>query len=133
MDPGAGREGAAQRAPVGRRPAGALEGEVLALLWASGTGLTAAQVHTQLPADLAYKTVLTVLARLHDKGLCDREPVGRAHRYTPRRGPAELAAERMNAALASGVDPAAVMLHFVAGLNPDAEAALRAVLDGRHA
>ncbi|WP_045878757.1 BlaI/MecI/CopY family transcriptional regulator [Pseudofrankia sp. DC12] len=132
MDPGEARGGADERAPTGRRASGALEGEVLALLWASGTGLTAAQVHARLPPDLAYKTVLTVLARLHDKGLCDRELAGRAHRYTPRRGPAELAAERMNAALASGVDPAAVMLHFVAGLDPDAEAALRAVLDSRH-
>ena len=33
---------------------------------------------------LAYTTVMTVLARLHEKGLLDREMAGRGYSYTPR-------------------------------------------------
>lgn len=32
---------------------------------------------------LAYTTVMTVLARLYDKGLLDRSKVGRGYAYTP--------------------------------------------------
>lgn len=32
---------------------------------------------------LAYTTVMTVLARLYDKGLLDRDKVGRGYAYTP--------------------------------------------------
>jgi len=70
----------------------------MAALWAADGPVTAAGVHQTLGGDLAYKTVLTVLGRLHAKGLLDREQAGRAHAYTPRRGLAEEAAEQMNAA-----------------------------------
>ena len=116
-------------ARASRRASGVLEGEVMAVLWAADGPLTAGQVHESMGPDLAYKTVLTVLARLHEKGLCDREQVGRAHAYAPRRAQAELAAEKMSAALSAGADRAEVMLHFVATLDPDAHSALRAALD----
>ncbi|MFC8513899.1 BlaI/MecI/CopY family transcriptional regulator [Streptomyces sp. NPDC057257] len=112
-----------------RRPAGALEAEVMAALWAGDGPMTAAEVHQQLGAGLAYKTVLTVLGRLHAKGLVDREPAGRAHAYAPRRGAAELAAEQMNAALRGGPQRTEVLQHFVDTLDADEQAALRALLD----
>lgn len=34
--------------------------------------------------DLAYTTVMTVLSRLHDKGIVDREKQGRGYQYRPR-------------------------------------------------
>ncbi|MFF5016693.1 BlaI/MecI/CopY family transcriptional regulator [Streptomyces sp. NPDC001165] len=112
-----------------RRPAGALEAEVMATLWAGDRPMTAAEVHQQLGDGLAYKTVLTVLGRLHTKGLVEREPVGRAHAYTPSRAAAELAAEEMNAALRRTGHRTEVLQHFVDTLDADEQAALRALLD----
>ncbi|WP_327432929.1 BlaI/MecI/CopY family transcriptional regulator [Streptomyces sp. NBC_01236] len=114
-----------------RRPAGALEAEVMAALWGGDGPMTAADVHRQLGDGLAYKTVLTVLGRLHAKGLVDREPAGRAHAYTPKRGPAELAAEQMNAALRRTGLRTEALQHFVDTLDADEQAALRALLDSR--
>ncbi|MEK2479282.1 BlaI/MecI/CopY family transcriptional regulator [Streptomyces noursei] len=118
-------------APVERRESGALEAEVMATLWADGTAMTAGQVHKAIGDGLSYKTVLTVLGRLHVKGLLDRERVGRAHAYTPRQDAAEAAAGKMSAALAQRTDRTAVLQHFVDALDPADEAALRALLDAR--
>jgi predicted transcriptional regulator len=113
----------------GRRPAGALEAEVMAVLWAGDGPMTAAQVLGTLGEGLAYKTVLTVLSRLHAKGLLERDPVGRAHAYRPHHAPAETAARQMTAALSRGRDRMAILQHFVEALDPADEAALRALLD----
>ncbi|MFE5587777.1 BlaI/MecI/CopY family transcriptional regulator [Kitasatospora sp. NPDC056531] len=52
-----------------RRDHGALEAEVMGVLWAEGQPMTAAQVHEALgDPGLVYKTVLTVLGRLYGKG-----------------------------------------------------------------
>lgn len=67
----------------GRRAKGALEQAVLAQLWSSGAALTAAEVRAATGGDLAYTTVLTILSRLHVKGMVSREPRGRAHAYRP--------------------------------------------------
>ncbi|MFJ9865998.1 BlaI/MecI/CopY family transcriptional regulator [Streptomyces sp. NPDC101165] len=112
-----------------RRPAGALEAEVMAALWAGDGPMTAAEVHQQLGDGLAYKTVLTVLGRLHAKGLVGREPVGRAHAYTPSRRAAEQAAHEMNTALRRTGRRADVLQRFVDTLDADEQAALRALLD----
>ncbi|MGA5818436.1 BlaI/MecI/CopY family transcriptional regulator [Kitasatospora sp. NPDC094028] len=115
-----------------RRDHGALEAEVMAVLWAEGRPMTAGQVHEALgAADLHPKTVLTVLGRLHAKGLLGRERTGRAHAYAPNRGPADEVASQMNQALVRGADRLAVLQHFVAGLDPADEQALRALLDTR--
>jgi len=47
-----------------RRPLGALEAEILEVLWHSDRALTPAEVLDALDADLAYTTVMTVLGRL---------------------------------------------------------------------
>jgi predicted transcriptional regulator len=52
---------------TGRRDAGALEGEILAVLGAVDRALTPAEVLAQLERPLAYTTVMTTLARLHAK------------------------------------------------------------------
>src|SRR6266576_2894036 len=63
--------------PEPRRPAGSLEAEVLAVLRAAGTPLTPGQVRERLDArqrgELAYSTVVTIMSRLHAKGLLARE------------------------------------------------------------
>jgi predicted transcriptional regulator len=122
------REEGGGGAQDGRRPPGALEAEAMAALWAAGAPMTARQVHEELGEGLAYKTVLTVLGRLHAKGLLDREPVGRAHAYCPRRGPAQTAAQQMNEALSRGPSRTEVLHRFVETLEPDEQAALRELL-----
>ncbi len=54
-----------------RLPDGALELEVLAVLWRASGPLTPADVRRHIAHDLAYTTVMTVLGRLHAKGLAD--------------------------------------------------------------
>jgi predicted transcriptional regulator len=109
----------------GRRGPGELETEVLAALWAAGRALTPAQVQAELDDRVAYNTVQTILSRLLDKGLVEREPVGRAHRYQPTRGQAELAAEQMHAVLSRGHDHTAVLQRFLTALSDTDRDALR--------
>ena len=111
-----------------RRPAGALEAEVMGALDQGEAPLTVAEVHAALSAEVSYKTVLTVLARLHAKGTVERERAGRAHAYRPRRGAARAAADQMHTALARGADRRAVLRHVVDTLEASDEAALRALL-----
>lgn len=56
--------------------------DVMGVLWEIGSG-TVAEVRAQLPADLAYTTVLTILRNLEEKGFVTHEPEGRAYRYVP--------------------------------------------------
>ena len=64
---------------------GALEQQVMVLLWRAGEPLTVADVQELLARerDLAYTTVMTVLDRLAKKGLARRERRGRAWCYEP--------------------------------------------------
>ncbi|MFS4092766.1 BlaI/MecI/CopY family transcriptional regulator [Streptomyces sp. AF1A] len=111
-----------------RRPSGALEAEIMAVLWGAGEPMTAGAVQSALTPGLAYKTVLTVLGRLHAKGMLERERVGRAHAYRPRQESAQTSAERMKTALDRGHDRTAVLQRFVQTLDPADEAALRSLL-----
>lgn len=111
-----------------RRAAGELESDVLAALWAADVSLSAGQVHEQLGSTLAYNTVLTILTRLHDKGVLVRERSGRTHLYAPARAQADHAAEQMQALLSAGADHQAVLQRFVTGLSDEDAAQLRALI-----
>ena len=62
------------------RPAGALEAEVLAVLRAAQVPLSPGQVRERLAirpqGELSYSTVVTIMSRLHAKGLLARERAG---------------------------------------------------------
>ncbi|MEV6735784.1 BlaI/MecI/CopY family transcriptional regulator [Streptomyces sp. NPDC051104] len=111
-----------------RRASGALEAEVMAVLWSAGEPMTAGAVQDALATGLAYKTVLTVLGRLHAKGMLERERIGRAHAYHPCQEAAQASAEQMKTALDRGHDRTAVLQRFVETLDPADEAALRSLL-----
>jgi predicted transcriptional regulator len=111
-----------------RRGPGELESEVLAALWAADDPLTAAGVLESLGHRAAYNTVQTILTRLHDKGLVEREKTGRAHAYRPTVGQAELAAAKMHAVLDGDSDHLAVLQRFIDRLGPADEAALRRLI-----
>jgi predicted transcriptional regulator len=112
-----------------RRPAGALEAEILALLRAAGTPLSPGQVRERLAAadELSYSTVVTILSRLHAKGLLSRQRDGRAFAYAVV-DEASLAASRMNQALQVGHDHDAVLTRFVSGLSGRDAGLLRRLL-----
>lgn len=61
---------------------GSRELDVLWVLWTLGSGTTA-EVRAQLPARLAYNTVLTILRNLEAKSVVRHRTEGRVHRYEP--------------------------------------------------
>jgi predicted transcriptional regulator len=105
-----------------------LEAEVLAALWTVGRPATAAEVRRRVDASLAYTTVLTILSRLHDKGVLSRSRSGRRFAYAPVDDEAGLAARRMRKLLDAGPDRSSVLARFVSDLTQDDEQVLREVL-----
>jgi len=93
---------------------------VLAVLRAAGTPLSPGQVRERLAAqeqgELSYSTVVTIVSRLHAKGLLARERAGRGFVYTPLDA-ASLAAGQMSRALDGDADHRAVLSRFVSGLS----------------
>lgn len=65
---------------------GSLEARVVRDLWANGESTVGDVLERLNAADgraLAYNTVMSVMARLADKAILNRERDGRAYRYTP--------------------------------------------------
>ena len=131
-----------------RRAAGALEAEILAILREADGPLSPGEVRQRLtprpavggapadgqPADgprgeLSYSTVVTIVSRLHAKGLLARQRAGRGFTYTPL-DEASLAASRMSQVLSSEHDHDAVLSRFVSGLSGRDARLLRELLAG---
>jgi len=68
---------------------GSLQSRVLQTLYRQGPGSVRA-ISDALKNKFAYTTVMTVLVRLHEKGLVGREQQGKGYLYTPRYTMAEL-------------------------------------------
>ena len=111
-----------------RRGAGELEAAALAVLQAAGTALTPGEVRERLGGRLAYTTVVTILSRLHAKGVLSRVRSGRAYAYAPVADEPGLAARRMRGVLEAEDDREAVLARFVSGLSPADERLLRRML-----
>jgi predicted transcriptional regulator len=106
---------------------------VLAVLWSREGPATAADVKQRLGGGLAYTTVVTILTRLHDKGVVSRDKRGRSFAYAPVDDEAGLAARRMRKMLDTGPDHGRVLSRFVSTLSEADERLLRAMLrDGAH-
>jgi predicted transcriptional regulator len=71
---------------------------------------------------------MTILVRLHDKGLIEREKVGRAFAYRPVVAETDVVAEQVRRLLERGHDRAAVLQGLVEGLAPGDESLLRELL-----
>lgn len=115
---------------MSRRPDGALERDIMDVLWGADEPLTPAEVLDRLDVDLAYTTVMTVLGRLHEKGRAHREQRGRAFAYSAALSESELAVEQLNAVLSSTTDRDGALGGFVGGLSRKDRAALRRLLGG---
>jgi predicted transcriptional regulator len=113
----------------GRRPNGALEAEVLAVLQGASEPLTAAQVQERLGGGLAYTTVVTTLSRLYDKQVLSRVRSGRAFAYAPVTDASGLTARRMHQVLADGPDREQVLTRFIGDLSAGDAALLRSLLE----
>jgi predicted transcriptional regulator len=124
-DPGVGQ-------PALRRGVGELEAEIFGVLRAAGRALTPGEVRERLGVrdgrELSYSTVVTIVSRLHAKGLLSRQRAGRGFSYQPV-DEASLAAGRMNLALAAGSDHGAVLTRFISGLSDRDAMLLRELLD----
>jgi predicted transcriptional regulator len=111
-----------------RRGSGELERAVLAVLQATPGPLSPGEVRERLGTDLAYTTVVTILSRLHAKGMLDRSKHGRAFVYTPVADEPGLAARRLAKLLDAEPDREAVLTRFVSSLSEADEELLRRVL-----
>ena len=82
------------------RLAGPLQHEVMRTVWRLRAG-TVDEIRASLPPanTSAYTTIQTVLNRLADRGLLERELVGRHYRYRPRVSEAEFVAGAIRRAL----------------------------------
>ena len=112
----------------GRRAAGELEAAVLGVLQAAGSSLSPGEVRDQLGGGLAYTTVVTILSRLHGKGVLNRRKAGRAFLYAPVADEPGLAARRMTQMLDAEPDRESVLARFVSGLSGTDEELLRRML-----
>ena len=117
-------------ATQGRRAAGELEAEVLAVLHGADCALAPADVSARLGGGLAYSTVVTILSRLHAKGVLTRRRTRRAYAYAPVADESGLAARRMRQVLDGETDREAVLEHFVSDLSERDEQLLRNLLLG---
>ena len=111
-----------------RRAAGELEAGVLAVLQAAGRPLPPGEVRERVGGGLAYTTVVTILSRLHAKGVLRRRKAGRAYLYAPVADEPGLAARRMARVLDGEADREAVLARFVSGLSGTDEELLRRML-----
>ena len=111
-----------------RRAAGQLEAATLKVLQAAGSALTPGEVRDRLGGELAYTTVVTILSRLHAKGVLTRLRSGRAYSYVPVADEPGLAARRMRCMLEAEADREAVLARFVSGLSAADEQLLRRML-----
>jgi predicted transcriptional regulator len=112
-----------------RRDRGALENEVLAVL-AAGGPMTPRQVLERLDASLAYTTVMTTLARLHDKGAATRESTGRTFSYALADG-STVQARAMRRTLDAAPNREQVLARFLDELEPSDVPVLRRLLGRR--
>jgi predicted transcriptional regulator len=81
------------RDPVARE-LGTAQAELLNILWRRGSATVPELVESVTKKrDVAYTTILTLVQRLHGRGLLAREPEGRGFRYRPTRTREELLAD----------------------------------------
>jgi predicted transcriptional regulator len=110
------------------RGRGDLEQQVFAALAAGGRPMTTAEVRDALGGQLAYTTVMTVLARMQTKGMATRTRVGRSYAYGAVVDAAEVTAHQIHRLLDERGDRAAVLTRFASRLSPEESRLLRDLL-----
>ncbi|MCC5476917.1 BlaI/MecI/CopY family transcriptional regulator [Streptomyces barringtoniae] len=111
-----------------RRANGVREAELLGLLQRAEDPLTPGEVAERLGDELTYSSVVTILTRMHAKGLLSRTPRGRAYAYAPVTDDAGFAARRMRTVLEERPDREAVLARFADELSDNDAELLRQLL-----
>lgn len=96
-----------------------LETMIMDILWDAESGLTPGEVRERMRdrPDVAYTTVMTVMARLFKKGRLLRTRQGRAYAYEPTESRAEFAARRMEELLHAAGDRSTALARFLENLS----------------
>ncbi len=113
---------------MAKRPDGALEHDIMAVLWAAESPLLPGEIRRRLNIELAYTSVATVLGRLYTKGLVRRTEAGRAFSYEACVDESQLAVRRIGEVFSSASDKGQVLAGFVGSLSKKDITALRAML-----
>lgn len=109
---------------------GDLERAVMDTVWAAPAPLSGRDVAGALSGrGLAYTTVLTVLSRLENKGLLQRDASARAHTYTATASRTDHVTVLLQQALGQAADRQAALQHFARTVSPAEARALRQALD----
>lgn len=111
-----------------KRPDGALEHDIMTVLWAADQPMQPGQIKDRLQTELAYTSVATVLGRLHTKGWVCRTESGRAFAYSASVDESQLAVRRIGEVLAAASDTSQVLAGFVGSLSKRDIKTLRAML-----
>ena len=111
-----------------RRPDGSLEADVMAALWKLDRPASPSDVMAEMQTDLAYTSIATVLGRLCDKGLVDRQRQGRAFAYQASQTEAEVTARKIHSLLDATTDRESALAGFASRLDPEDAASLAALL-----
>jgi predicted transcriptional regulator len=113
-----------------------LESQILAVLWDAKANQTEPLSSQQIvdalkpSGDLAITTVLTVLSRLGDKGLVNREPgEGRSLMFSAAQSREAHNADLMLRILDTSENPALAFSHFASGLSAEQLAQLKKSLN----
>lgn len=112
------------------RTLGDLESAVMDRLWSYRRPATVRDVLEDLRTgrEIAYTTVMTVMDKLHTKGLLRRKPVGKAYVYETVLTKEAYTAGLMRDTLAGSGNRAATLVHFLEQLTPEETAALDSAL-----
>lgn len=112
-----------------KRANGVRETQILGLLQQADTALTPGEVTELLGGELTYSSVVTILTRMHTKGVLSRRARGRAYAYAPVTDDAGFAARRMRTVLEERPDREAVLARFADELSDRDADLLRHLLD----
>ncbi|MEV6868700.1 BlaI/MecI/CopY family transcriptional regulator [Streptosporangium subroseum] len=112
------------------RGLGDLESTIMERLWSYHRPASVRDVLEDLrrEREIAYTTVMTVMDKLHKKGLLRRKAVGRAYVYETVATREAYTADLMRSSLASSDNQAATLVHFLERLTPEESVALEAAL-----
>lgn len=112
-----------------KKPDGALEAEILSILWSYAEGLTPGEVRDQVSGDPAYTTVATILTRLVDKGFVERRREGRSFTYAPALSETDWLTNRLAAVLEESRHRNELLAGFLGKLSTRDIRELRNLLD----
>ncbi|MBB6345874.1 BlaI/MecI/CopY family transcriptional regulator [Nonomuraea muscovyensis] len=112
------------------RRLGELESAIMDRMWSYRRPASVREVLEDLrrEREIAYTTVMTVMDKLHTKGMLKRELVGKAYIYQAISSKEAYTADLMRESLARSGNQAATLVHFLERLTPEEASALEAAL-----